>query len=319
MAYTYHLLKDKTIADLREIAKGVQHEAVQGYTQMNKEHLLVALCTALNVPFHEHHDVVGIDKPALKARIRALKKERDAAIEAGDRKKLEAVRRAHPPPQPPDPQAHGIGTVSRPAGERRARVAKPRITADVLPLSDAPNPGGRPYVTYGLIALNVLVYLLVSLPLSGTPPDPDDPALPAYLQVVREQLPPGVPLRAVLNSLSAYDLYVFEHGYKPAAPQVAGPLLLAVPARRVHAPVREHAVPVDLRRQRRVPARPAGVPVLVPRHGRRRDAVLRAVLAGTRRCRWSARRAPSPACSGSTSSGSRATRCGCSCSSSRSS
>jgi membrane associated rhomboid family serine protease len=90
----------------------------------------------------------------------------------------------------------------------------------IFPLSDTPNPGGRPYVTYGLIALNVLVYLLVSLPLSGTPPDPDDPALVAYLQVVREQLPPGVPLRAVVNSLSAYDLYVFEHGYKPAAPQI---------------------------------------------------------------------------------------------------
>jgi hypothetical protein len=92
MAYTYHLLKDKTIADLREIAKGVQHDAVQGYTQMNKDHLLVALCTALNVPFHEHHDVVGIDKPALKAKLRGLKKERDAAIEAGDRKKLREVR-----------------------------------------------------------------------------------------------------------------------------------------------------------------------------------------------------------------------------------
>ena len=92
MAYTYHLLKDKTIADLREIAKGVQHDAVQGYTQMNKDHLLVALCTALNVPFHEHHDVVGIDKPALKAKLRALKKDRDSAIEAGDRKKLDEAR-----------------------------------------------------------------------------------------------------------------------------------------------------------------------------------------------------------------------------------
>ena len=91
----------------------------------------------------------------------------------------------------------------------------------ILPLSDAPNPGGRPYVTYGLIALNVLVYLLVSLPLSNTPADADDPAFGAYLKVAREQLPPGVPLRAVLNDLSAYELYVFAHGYKPAAPQVA--------------------------------------------------------------------------------------------------
>jgi membrane associated rhomboid family serine protease len=91
----------------------------------------------------------------------------------------------------------------------------------ILPLSDAPNPGGRPYVTYGLIALNVMIYLLVSLPLSNTPADPDDPALGAYIQVVREQLPPGVPLRAVLNDLSSYELYVFEHGYKPADPHVS--------------------------------------------------------------------------------------------------
>ena len=90
----------------------------------------------------------------------------------------------------------------------------------LLPLSDAPNPGGRPYVTYALIALNVVVYAFVSLPLGTERPDPGSPALQAYIDVVREQLPPHVPIRAVLNSLSAYDLFVFEHGYKPAAPQV---------------------------------------------------------------------------------------------------
>jgi DNA-binding IclR family transcriptional regulator len=92
MAYTFHELKEKTIGDLRDIAKDVKHDAVQGYTQLNKEHLLVALCSALNIPVHDHHDVVGIDKLALKARIRALKKDRDAAIEAGDQAKLRAVR-----------------------------------------------------------------------------------------------------------------------------------------------------------------------------------------------------------------------------------
>ena len=92
MAYTYHELKEKTIADLREIAKDVKHDAVQGYSQMNKEHLLYSLCTALKVPVHDHHDVVGINKQELKARIRTLKKERDAAIAAGDSAKLQAVR-----------------------------------------------------------------------------------------------------------------------------------------------------------------------------------------------------------------------------------
>jgi hypothetical protein len=72
----------------------VQHEAVQGYTQLNKDHLLVALCTALSIPIHEHHDAVGIDKAAIKAKMRALKKDRDAALEAGDHATLKAVRRS---------------------------------------------------------------------------------------------------------------------------------------------------------------------------------------------------------------------------------
>jgi hypothetical protein len=93
MAYTYHELKGKTIQELRDIAKDVQHDAVQGYSQMNKEHLLPALCNALGVPIHEHHDVVGIDKPAIKAKMRELKKKRDEATEAGDHTLLKSVRR----------------------------------------------------------------------------------------------------------------------------------------------------------------------------------------------------------------------------------
>ena len=94
MAYTYHELKGKTIQELRDIAKGVeQHDAVQGYSQMNKEHLLPALCKALGVPIHEHHDVVGIDKPAIKAKMRELRKKRDEAVEKGDHALLKSVRR----------------------------------------------------------------------------------------------------------------------------------------------------------------------------------------------------------------------------------
>ena len=50
MAYTYHELKEKTIQELRDIAKGVENQdAVQGYSQLNKEHLLPALCKALGI------------------------------------------------------------------------------------------------------------------------------------------------------------------------------------------------------------------------------------------------------------------------------
>jgi len=92
MAYTYEQLKHMTLADLREMAKGIEHEAVQGYTQMNKEHLIGALAKALGIQ-HTHHDVVGIDKASIKARIRQLKTERAAAINAHDHAQLKVVRR----------------------------------------------------------------------------------------------------------------------------------------------------------------------------------------------------------------------------------
>src|SRR6266566_4764509 len=93
MAFTHHELKHKTLAELRDIAKDIEHEAVQGYTQLNKEHLVVALCKALNIDMHEHHEVVGVDKAAIKLRIKALKAKRDAAITAHDHKQLKVARR----------------------------------------------------------------------------------------------------------------------------------------------------------------------------------------------------------------------------------
>ena len=94
MAYTYHDLKGKTIQELREIAKTVEnHDAVQGYSQMNKDHLLPALCKALGIDVHEHHDVVGIDKPAIKTKMRELKQKRQAALDAHDSVALKSIRR----------------------------------------------------------------------------------------------------------------------------------------------------------------------------------------------------------------------------------
>lgn len=92
MDYTYEQLKHKTVSELREIAKGNEHEALQGYTQLNKEHLLVALANALGIK-HEHHDVVGVDKAAIKARIRQVKQKRDEALAAHDSAQLKVARR----------------------------------------------------------------------------------------------------------------------------------------------------------------------------------------------------------------------------------
>jgi len=92
MDYTYEQLKHKTVAELREIAKGIESEVVQGYTQLNKEHLVVAISKALGIK-HEHHDVVGVDKASIKSRIRELKQKRDEALSAHDHDQLKVVRR----------------------------------------------------------------------------------------------------------------------------------------------------------------------------------------------------------------------------------
>ncbi len=93
MSYTYEELHKKTIDQLRQIAKDIEHEAVQGFTQMNKEHLLPAICKALGIEAHTHHHVIGVDKTKLKARIHELKQQRDEALSAKDRAKHKAIIR----------------------------------------------------------------------------------------------------------------------------------------------------------------------------------------------------------------------------------
>lgn len=92
MAYTFEELRGKTVAQLRKIAEGMDHEALHGYTTMHKEQLLPLLCEALGIEDHEHHEVVGIDKTSIKRRIRVFKAQRDAALEAGDADALKEAR-----------------------------------------------------------------------------------------------------------------------------------------------------------------------------------------------------------------------------------
>jgi hypothetical protein len=91
--YDYDALHSMNVHQLQEIAEGVDHEAVHGFTTMHKEELLHALCKAFGIEEHVHHEVVGIDKAAVKAKINALKMERDEALAAGDKKRLKRIRR----------------------------------------------------------------------------------------------------------------------------------------------------------------------------------------------------------------------------------
>ena len=62
----------------------------------------------------------------------------------------------------------------------------------VFPIGDAPNPKGAPIVTYLLIAANVAVFLLISVPLGSQRPPADDPGLLEYLRVMSHAVPDRV-------------------------------------------------------------------------------------------------------------------------------
>lgn len=90
-----------------------------------------------------------------------------------------------------------------------------------FPIGDVPNPPGfKAWVTWALIAVNILVYTLITLPLSSVVVDPGDPMLREYLDVLVGRGLTSRDLDAVVQQISAYDLFLFSHGYKPGAPSV---------------------------------------------------------------------------------------------------
>jgi hypothetical protein len=92
MTFTYEELKKKTVAELREVAAANEHEALKGYTQLNKDHLLQAVCKALNIDTFVHHQVIGLDKGKIKSEIKELKKKRTEAIKARNHEQLVQIR-----------------------------------------------------------------------------------------------------------------------------------------------------------------------------------------------------------------------------------
>ena len=88
-----------------------------------------------------------------------------------------------------------------------------------LPVGDAPNPKGTPFVTWALIALNVAAFLLLNVPLGARRADAASPAFREYVEVMARELEGRVDVRQLAAQTSAYDLFTFEHGFRPAAPQ----------------------------------------------------------------------------------------------------
>lgn len=88
----------------------------------------------------------------------------------------------------------------------------------MIPISDYPSPPGKPIVTIALIVVNFAIYFLVTLPLGAQPANPADPAFQEYLKLVMQSVPRDVPPQQIIQSISAYDLVVFQWGFRPADP-----------------------------------------------------------------------------------------------------
>ncbi len=93
MAHTYEELRKKTVAQLREIAAGLDDESLRGYTQIPKAELVSRICDALGIETQGPDEVEGVDKTSIKAKIRKLKSERDAVLASKDRTRLKELRR----------------------------------------------------------------------------------------------------------------------------------------------------------------------------------------------------------------------------------
>ncbi len=87
---TYHDLEKLTVGKLREMAK--EYDDLTGVIAMSKEQLVDELARRKGIEI-PHKVVVGMDKAAVKARIKELKGVRDEAIAAKDYERLRRVRR----------------------------------------------------------------------------------------------------------------------------------------------------------------------------------------------------------------------------------
>ena len=85
-----------------------------------------------------------------------------------------------------------------------------------LPIGDLPNPKTTPFINYLLMGMNIVAFFLVTLPLSAARPDINDPLLVEYLRIFGGGGP--YPVQLIYERISAYDLMVFQYGFRPAEP-----------------------------------------------------------------------------------------------------
>jgi len=92
MAYTFEQLNSMTVAELRQIADGIENEAVKGHVTMHKEKLVPAICKALGLEAHAHHLSKDSHKGIMKLEIRKLKQKRTEATAQKNYVELKNIR-----------------------------------------------------------------------------------------------------------------------------------------------------------------------------------------------------------------------------------
>lgn len=88
-----------------------------------------------------------------------------------------------------------------------------------LPIGDEPNPHTPAPVTWGLIAVNVVVFLATFLRMSTVAADPADPLLTEYVNLLSQMMPNASP-QQIAQQVSAYDLVVYQYGFRPGSPSI---------------------------------------------------------------------------------------------------
>jgi membrane associated rhomboid family serine protease len=92
-----------------------------------------------------------------------------------------------------------------------------------IPIGDEPNARTFPVINYALIAINVAVFALISLPLMGQPLDARDPMVQELARELARQHPDLDPYTLIeqLRQLSAHDVFLMRWGYRAAEPSLA--------------------------------------------------------------------------------------------------
>ncbi len=90
-----------------------------------------------------------------------------------------------------------------------------------LPISDSPNPKGFiPYVTWGVIACNIAVYLFINIPQSSQAVNFASPWLNEYVQFLLRLGVHASDMERVLMQLPNLEVILFHFGFKPGAPDI---------------------------------------------------------------------------------------------------